>query len=97
MKQETILIGRDAYIYLDRESRKQRGCNALTIDQYLRRWNRASKDANGLHVTYNFSFGGGDGTYDGKWWDWSVNTLKEMLDKAGYSWEQGPSIDCTYM
>lgn len=84
----TILVGKTAYFYLARESRKQRGCKPLSKESENKVWDRIEKK-NGKAVLSDLSLGGGDGTYDGKWWPWSVDTLKKMLDKGGYKYKEG--------
>lgn len=91
---ETIWISREAYMYLDRESRKQRGCKELSPEGEERLWRRLSrynvKDGK-IRVDDN-SLCGGDGTYDGMWWSWKVSTLKKMLDEAGFTYKDGDKI-----
>ena len=93
---ETIMIGKEAYMYLDRESRKQRGCKALSLEWEDRLWKRVLRcrsNAKGEKVRVDDnSFGGGDGTYNGRWWVWKVQTLKEMLDEAGLKYEEGEDV-----
>lgn len=88
---KSILVGKRAYFYLHREMRKQRGCKPLTKDAETRIWNRHHKIGNKVQLTGD-SMGGGDGTYDGHWTDWSIDTLKKMLDEKNYSYTDGPDV-----
>lgn len=90
---ETIYIGRDAYMFLDREQRKQRGCKPISKESEDRLWKRIMKDKQGRCLVDDNSFGGGDGTYYGKWWSWSVSTIKNMLDEAGFTYEPGKPME----
>ena len=92
MKKPSILVGKDAYFFLNREERKQRGCKPLTEQQEDRIWNRVSKDGAKTMLDKD-SLGGGDGTYYGRWWSWSLETLKAMLDEGGFGYEDGPEIE----
>lgn len=91
---ETIWITRDAYMYLNRESRKQRGCKELTHEGEDRLWKRLSRYnvKNDKIRVDDMTLGGGDGTYDGKWCMWKVQTIKKMLDGAGFSYEDGEPV-----
>lgn len=57
-----------------------------------RLWERASKLKNKYQVISG-SFGGGDGTYYGKWWSWNLETITVMLAKAGFDYEKGESVE----
>lgn len=87
----SILVSKDAYLYLDTMSRKQRGCKPLSEDVKAKMLKRVFKSNDLVQLTDN-SFGGGDGTYYGKWWTWNVDTLKEMLTKAGFTYESGDDV-----
>lgn len=89
----TILVGRESYMYLHRIMQEQRGLRPLTPEQEDRLWNRQRLNADGLRSCSNNSLGGGDGTYDGRWWDWSVETLKKMLDEADLPYVDGEPIE----
>lgn len=88
IKRKTDIIGvdKEAYQYLNRISRTQRGCKPLNEQQEERIWNRSIKNKDGVVELDNNSLGGGDGTYNGKWWTWSVDTLRKMLSDGGFSW-----------
>lgn len=88
---KTILVSKVAYLYLDRISRIQRGCRRLTTEQEEKLWKRIPK-AKGKAQLYDESMGGGDGTYNGKWWTWNVETLKRMLDDAGFKYQDGEDL-----
>lgn len=79
-------------MFLRREQRKQRGCKPLTEKQEEGVWSRLIK-INGKARLTDISLGGGNGTYEGKWWSWSVDDLKAMLDKAGFTYEDGPDVE----
>lgn len=83
---EVIGVNKEAYIYLAKIQRKQRGCTELNEDRYNKIWDRLNKNAEGLRELDNDSMGGGDGTYNGKWWSWSVETIRGMLRDGGFEW-----------
>ena len=93
---ESIYIDREAYMFLDRESRRQRGCKKLSKEGEDNLWKRVTGIKclmrNGKKRVDDNSFGGGDGTYYGKWWSWSIPTIKAMLDKAGFAYEIGEEV-----
>ena len=90
---KSIWIGKSAYMHLDRESRKQRGGKKLSPEAEERLWKRVTVHSkNGMYRATDNSFGGGDGTYDGRWWAWNVDELKRMLDKAGLKYKSGKEI-----
>lgn len=82
---EIIGVTKEAYMYLNRICRVQRGCKVLTEELENRLWNRCYK-REGLKVLDDNSLGGGDGTYYGKWTSWNVETLRQMLRDGGYTW-----------
>ena len=88
---KTILVSRNAYFYLDRLSRIQRGCKPLTVQQEEKFWKSIYK-INGKAQLSDNSMGGGDGTYYGKWWSWNVETLKRMLDDGGFKYQEGEDL-----
>lgn len=99
---ETIWIGKDAYMYLDREERRQRGCRTLTAEAENAMWERittrrGTNAKDGMIRVNDDSFGGGDGTYNGKWWGWNIPTVKQMLDDAGFTYRTGEKITYTYL
>lgn len=85
---EVIGVSKDAYQYLARISRTQRGCKPLDEQQEERIWKRLIKNKDGLKELNNDSLGGGDGTYNGRWWGWNVETLRKMLKDGGYTWKE---------
>ena len=88
VKKMTEIIGvtKEAYFYLNRISRQQRGCKPLTEVQEDKMWKRCYKNKDGLKVLDDNSIGGGDGTYDGRWTTWNVNTLRQMLTEGGFTY-----------
>ena len=94
-KKQTIWVSKEAYFYLNRIESEQRGCKPMTARQEEKYWNRIpdiKKRENLIQLDDN-SLGGGDGTYNGRWWSWNVDTLKTMLDKAGFEYEDGKEIE----
>lgn len=89
---KSIWIGENAYMYLNRIQRQQRGCKPLTEKSEKRLWGRINKWDDKYQVTDN-SFGGGDGTYNGKWWAWDIKTVKAMLDDAGFTYDDGEDVE----
>lgn len=85
---EVIAVNKEAYLFLERISRQQRGCKPLTEAQEDRFWDRCCKNKEGLKELDNDSIGGGDGNYYGKWWSWSVRQLRNMLSEAGFTWKE---------
>lgn len=91
----SIWIGKEAYFFLNRECRKQRGCRPLTEEQEKKFWKRleiAVSVKNGKYQVTDNSFGGGDGTYNGRWWPWSVDDIERMLNQAGFEYEEGEEV-----
>lgn len=89
---KTIYVGKEAYFYLNGIMREQRGRKPLSEEAMEKMWNRLNKNEKGLREVYDGSFGGGDGTYNGRWWSWSVDTIKEMLDEKGFAYEEGGEL-----
>lgn len=86
----TIWVDRDAYFYLNRISREQRGCKPLSEELEYKIWQRLTfYGKTDKYQLDNESMGGGDGTYNGRWWSWSVETLRNLLDDAGFKYEIG--------
>lgn len=85
-----LMVTRPAYEYLRDEMRRQRGCSPLTQEQKDRIWKQLVKfwDSGDKVRLTNNSMGGGDGTYEGKWWSWTTEDLKSMLSEGGFSWEE---------
>lgn len=99
MRSETIYVSKEAYKALNDISRKQRGCKALTSEQYEKMFARMSGKPcikNDLIRLDDLSMGGGDGTYYGKWTRWSVADLKKMLSELGFEWKQGEELNYTF-
>lgn len=92
---ETILIGKAAHLHLERIQRQQRGCKPLNEDQENRLWDRIPKyvrNGEELRRVNDFTYGGGDGTYDGRWWPWTTEDVKKILAEAGFTWEDAEPI-----
>lgn len=92
MKRETILIGREAHEYLADKQRKEHGYKELSQEAKDKMWRRITmynRSHPDKRIVTDDSYGGGDGTKNGKWWSWSLADIKKMLDEAGYSYEQG--------
>ena len=85
---EVIAVGKEAYRYLKNLSREQRGCKPLNDEQFEKFWRKLHKTKDGLKEIDNNSLGGGDFTYNGKWWAWSVEIIRIMLKDAGYTWQE---------
>lgn len=88
---QTLLIGKEAWAFLKNECRKQRGLNPISDSIKDKMWSRRRK-VNGKAQIMDDSFGGGDGTYTGKWTSWSLEDMKGMLDKEGYEYEIGEPV-----
>ena len=85
----TIWIDKSAYMYLENESRRQRGCKPVRdVDRMWKRVAMTWKNSDKARVS-DLTFGGGDGTYDGEWTSWSVKEVKRMLNENGFTYEDG--------
>lgn len=85
---DVIAVNKEAYLYLNRIGRAQRGCKPLDQDHEESLWKRMRLNNKGLKELDNESLGGGDGTYNGRWWSWDVPTLRQMLIEGGFTWEE---------
>lgn len=85
-KSDVIGVNKEAYIYLQNIQRVQRGCQPWTPEQQDKMWRRCYKTKDGLKEIDDESLGGGDGTRNGRWWSWDVETIRGMLKDAGYNW-----------
>ena len=81
---KSLYISKEAYMYLSKEQRLQRGCNwSEKVQQHREKaFNRNSVIIDGkIYIKIlDYDMGGGDGTYNGKWVSWSIATIKKMLD-----------------
>ena len=99
MTSKTIYVSKEAYKALKDMSSKQRGCKALTPEQYEKMFARMSGTPsmkNDLIRLDDNSMGGGDGTYFGKWTRWSVADIKKMLSELGFEWEPGEELNYAF-
>lgn len=100
---DVILIDRDAYMYLRRIQRAQRGGKELTKAQEDKIWDRLmkshlrQKSPEGLVEVTKDDFGGGDGTPDGVWTSWSLEKVKKMLADGGFTWKEGKPKEVIYV
>lgn len=94
---EVIAVDKAAYRFLNDESRRQRGCKRLSNDDFNKFWDLMRKDSEGLRELDDYSLGGGDGTYCGKWTIWTVKDLRELLSNAGFTWQERGTRDVTDM
>lgn len=85
---EVIGVTKEAYLYLNRIGRQQRGCKPLDQDHEDRLWKRMRLNSEGLKELDDETMGGGDGTYNGRWWSWDVPTLRQMLTEGGFTWKE---------
>ncbi len=90
---ERIAVSRDAFIWLEQLSRKQRGCKPLNQEQIERVCDRKKKTPEGKIILDDESLGGGDGTYYGKWTNWDCADLKRMLKDNGFQWDDLDPIE----
>ncbi len=88
---QTLLIGKAAWAFLKNEQRKQRGLDALASTVEDRLWKNLRK-VDGKKQIMDGSYGGGDGSYTGRWTEWSVDEMKAMLDAAGLEYEIGQPV-----
>ena len=96
-----IAVNKEAFIYLERLSRAQRGCKPLSPEQLDGIWqrrlaaysNKQSPDVSSLLILDDESMGGGDGSYYGKWSRWSCADLKQILSEAGLTWSELEPIE----
>ena len=94
---DTIYIGKEAYMYLLRTQRAQRGCSMLTEEQEGRIWDRMPKSSEGLRKVTRDSFGGAAGGVYGRWTSWSLEKVKQILSEAGYTWKEGEPEKVIYV
>ena len=97
-----IAVNKEAFLYLDSLMRKERGCKPLNDQAKDMFWKRvmqcsASRTPEGLKILDDESMGGGDGTYYGKWTNWTCEDLKKLLAEAGHEWKELGSIEVEYI
>lgn len=93
VKHERIAVPRNSLEYLEKIMREQRGCKPLSDEKIERAWRRRRKNENGMVILEDNSMGGGDGTYYGKWTNWSCEDLRRMLREKGLPWEDLEPIE----
>lgn len=90
----TIWVGKESYMYLNRISRKQRGCKPLTEEAENRMWDRITGYGEQTEKRLdNDSMGGGDGTYYGVWTSWTTEDMKRLLEEGNLSYRNGETIE----
>lgn len=95
---KSVYVNKAAYIYLQNESREQRGFAPLSEAGQTKVWERIPKGPDFMAQIINGDIGGGNGTQDyHKWTSWSVETVKGILRGAGFEdgadyWD-GPAVE----
>ena len=93
-----IAVSKEAFIYLQKLQRSQRGCKPLTDEKLAELYDkRIGKTKEGFVILEDGSCGGGDGTYYGRWTSWSCEDLKTILNKAGYTYIELEAIEQDYI
>lgn len=99
MKKRTLLVPLESLLYLEDQCHLQRGghhTTEKTIERLTREMEKPH-NKNG-YMLFDGSFGGAVGdpknSYEeGRWTSWSIDTVKEMLDKQGLPYQDGEDID----
>lgn len=99
MKLNTLIIGKEAYFYLNHLSREQRGTHQLSPEFEEKMWKKVERFSKNCFNTQpgetqidEYTFGG---ARNGKWVSWYIDDLKEILDEAGYPYKEGQPVECT--
>lgn len=82
MKQKSIIVNLDGYIYLQCESRTQRG--GEITERYIEHLKENFKNINpkGEHKICDYDLGGGCGSKNpSTWTSWSIDEMAKMLKK----------------
>ena len=86
---DEIFIGKEAFLYLKRLGRQQRGAKPLSEEVENTAWDRAVKFNRGYPV-HDGTFGGGIGSHDFHTWNsWSVRQVKRILETANLPYIEG--------
>ena len=97
MKKRTLIVPLESVLYLSEECRRQRVGDHLSDKAKIMIEKNFLKHKDGYQV-FDGSFGGAVGdpknSYEeGRWTSWSIDTVKEMLDKQGLPYQDGEDID----
>lgn len=95
-RSKTIWVDKHAYFFLRNKGRLERGCRPFTDEEQNQIWDTMTLQGyikEGQYRLSDLSLGGGDGTYYGVWWNWSVDTLIEMLNSAKLKYVNGEPIE----
>lgn len=79
-----MMIGKEAFIFLNQTMREQRGFGLATDEVNDRMWAKAVKFG-GKYCAYDGCFGGANER--GKWTSWKVDDMKRMLKEAGIPYD----------
>lgn len=89
-------MGRKHISSLEEKKENKEGGKPLTEKQEENVWRKIKASPNFRNGQYQIddnSFGGGDGTYNGRWWAWSIDYIMKMLDENGLSYRKGHVIE----
>ena len=97
----SIFLPLDSYLYLHELCTAQR--SGRTMSDNHRKWletnfHRVCCKSNGMYNAMDGYLGGAVGkpqnSYeDRRWTTWSVEDMKNILDAAGLSWAEGPTLE----
>lgn len=100
MKSKSIRIPLESRLYLADQQTLQRGGHHISKSTIERITNESKRtyNKNGF-VVMNGDFGGAVGkpenSYEeGRWTSWTIETMKEMLDKVKLPWYDNEDIEC---
>lgn len=99
MKKRTIRVTLESWLYLHEIMRNQRIGDHLserTIERLTKEYNNHYKEKG--HLLIDGDLGGAIGKPENsyeehRWTNWSIEDMKEMLDKAGLPYTDGEDID----
>lgn len=97
MKKNTIRVPLESRLYLEDLLHLQRGGKHTSPKTIERLTYQAERD-NNVFILTSGNLGGAIGdpknSYEeGRWTSWDLDTMKELLDKAGLPYEDGDPID----
>ena len=101
--EKTIAVPFESWFFLREEQHRQRSGGEIPLNK--KRW-KALFDSDAIHsgpmmglkLLRNGDFGGCEGSpinafEEHRWTSWTLDEMKEMLDKADLSWKEGQEIE----
>lgn len=98
-KEKTLLVPVESWWYLNNKCHEERIGKPLTEEQKERQINHAFRSGELKYKEIcNGDFGGCIGNpenafEEGRWKNWSIDDMKQMLDEAGLSYKDGEEKD----